>query len=72
MVCHEDGLSSGSFFIRVVPHQVGLSLRSPHQVVSHKDGVTSGLSFIRVVPDQGGLSSGWPLIRVVSHQDGFP
>ena len=74
MVSHQDSISSGWSFGRVVSHEGGRSSWwCLIRLVCHQVGLSSGWSLIRVVSHQGGLSSGWSIntIRVVAHQGGL-
>ena len=71
VVFHQGRLSSGWYFVRLVPFQADISLEwSLNSVVFLQGGPSSGWYFIRVVPRQAGISSGWSLVRLVFHQDG--
>ena len=72
MVSHEDGVSLGLSFIRMVSDQGGLS-SGWFLILSvfHTDGLSLGLSLIRVVSHEDGLSSGLSFIRVIFHQGGL-
>ena len=46
-------------------------LEKKRKSLKERGGLSSGWSLIRVVSHQGGLSSGWSLNKVVSHQGGL-